>query len=958
MNILRKLTIKNLMKNKLRTIMTILGIMLSVGLITVIIGIFTGFIESSKISAIQANGNYTVTLLPVNTSDTEYGFTEENRRSFAENRNVQAAEVLENVTVAMNPHPSKSYQPYINIMSITTSAFDANNSTLKSGRYPEKDDELLLTNSFMRYSEKEYKVGDVIELETGKRVLILDFVNDDGEIEKREVNYVGSVNYIGDEYEKFVSEGKKKYTVVGILDNEGGQILNLTFNGSNAFTYRPPVHGEYMNLRLYDDAETNYNSVMAQIFGVDKDYLKKYQNRIQTGSYSETINTEFAELKKAFESKGVESYHVNMELIKAKHMFYEGMSSQEKSSALLSFMLIGIIIVIIVTASVFIIRNSFAMSVTERIRHYGMLASTGATPRQIRRSVFFEAILLGMISIPMGMAVGAGVTAALVVLVNKLLYSYLSGIKIVYDIPFIAVAAIFCLGMITVIMSALNAALTAAKISPLEAIRSNSFIKIGKKNKEKSYKVPELIKKLFGVGGCISWKNMKRSRKQYSTTVLSIIVSVAVYLAANSFIEYNLAALNVEEGEMLGSKYDLSVHIDGTECSKIRNNLDTVVSVKGADEYIYTVTGKEYTFIFNKNSIPEESLESPAFPGYLLDEDGNANIELSIVGLDDKTFESICKSAGKNIDECRYKGFLKNEYKLKNLYGDELYSFRISDDLNDISLTGYIQTEEYPDDYDFLDESNYDEDGLYIGPEPEITREEISVDIAGEIRDDFRLSDDSDTDGILFVSVDWFEKYKMDSAFMDIDINSSDPNALEDYYNELKENEDPIDDAENYIGIGNVYNKSRYISVIKSSLFLVKLFVYGFIIVISLIGITNIFNTITTNMNMRRKEFAMLRSVGMTNKEFNRMIRVESFIYTFKSLMIGLPVGLVFNFLLSMMYKNMNPGLYNKIGYIFPWKAVLICVLAVFVLLWVIMKFSLTKIRKMNIIETIRNNNI
>ena len=74
---------------------------------------------------------------------------------------------------------------------------------------------------------------------------------------------------------------------------------------------------------------------------------------------------------------------------------------------------------------------------------------------------------------------------------------------------------------------------------------------------------------------------------------------------------------------------------------------------------------------------------------------------------------------------------------------------------------------------------------------------------------------------------------------------------------------------------------------------LIQIFVYGFILVISLIGLTNIFNTITTNMRLRSKEFAMLRSVGMTNREFNRMVRLESLFYAVKALLIGIPLGVL-----------------------------------------------------------------
>ena len=150
-----------------------------------------------------------------------------------------------------------------------------------------------------------------------------------------------------------------------------------------------------------------------------------------------------------------------------------------------------------------------------------------------------------------------------------------------------------------------------------------------------------------------------------------------------------------------------------------------------------------------------------------------------------------------------------------------------------------------------------------------------------------------------------------------------------------------------------VYNVDKEVRANKSMLILVAIFLYGFIIVISLIGITNIFNTITTNMNLRSKEFAMLKSIGMTKHEFNKMIRLESLFYGVKSLIIGIPLGIIGSILI---YKAFEVG--NDLGYVIPWESIIIASIVVFLLISIIMHFSVKKINKQNIIETIRNDNI
>ena len=153
----------------------------------------------------------------------------------------------------------------------------------------------------------------------------------------------------------------------------------------------------------------------------------------------------------------------------------------------------------------------------------------------------------------------------------------------------------------------------------------------------------------------------------------------------------------------------------------------------------------------------------------------------------------------------------------------------------------------------------------------------------------------------------------------------------------------------------NVYikNNAENARQTKKLFLLIAIFLYGFIIVITLIGITNIFNTITTNMQLRRKEFAMLKSVGMTSNEFNRMIRLETIFMGSKSLFYGLPIGMVFSYLIYLKL-----GKPEGLPFAFPYMAVLIAVLAVFLLITGIMKYSMSKIKRQNTIETIRNDNV
>lgn len=158
-------------------------------------------------------------------------------------------------------------------------------------------------------------------------------------------------------------------------------------------------------------------------------------------------------------------------------------------------------------------------------------------------------------------------------------------------------------------------------------------------------------------------------------------------------------------------------------------------------------------------------------------------------------------------------------------------------------------------------------------------------------------------------------------------------------------------DSESYISI---FDYEEIVRQFNAVMLIVGIFVYGFIGVISLIGLTNIFNTISTNMQLRSKEFASLKSIGMTKKEFNRMIRLESLMYGIKSLLIGIPLGVLGVFAIFSAFSKGNVPM----SFVFPWKAILISIAAVFIVVWLIMKYSISKVNKQNIIETIRNDNI
>ena len=578
--------------------------------------------------------------------------------------------------------------------------------------------------------------------------------------------------------------------------------------------------------------------------------------------------------------------------------------------------LAAIIIAIVIVASVFVIRNSFAISITEKTRLYGMLASVGATSRQIRHNVLFEGFVLALIGIPLGILLGVGVVAILIELLNILLTDMLNGTSFVYSVPVFAIVLAAALSLLTILFSTLGSAFRASRIAPVDAVRGNNDIKI--KKKQKAYKSPKFIKKLFGMGGEIAYKNLKRSKKKYRTTVISIVVSVAVFIAVSSFIQYgteystkyyheidyNLSVDRMDfykEFDEINADFETLSQLDGVKNCRLEGILggyikrtDELKDVLTDDASIYNFTSAESDFYY-----------------------------LELLAFDDVTYKQKLKELGLDYNEVKDKGILINNFEYldenEHLQKGELFK---ADKVK--SLTVRESNDPANDEY-------------YKSFDVEIAKVYNST---PEALKHFRPSE---SDVYLLVSFDTLKNnYDIDYLSVGIYINAENANELEETISNLNGGQTFA-----------VYNVEKTANMYNAMTLVISIFAYGFIIVISLIGVTNIFNTITTNMRLRSKEFAMLKSIGMTKREFNRMIRLESLFYGVKSLIIGIPLGLLAGL---GIFKAFSINLATD--FVVPYTAIAISIVFVFAVVWLIMRFSISKVQKQNIIETIRNDNI
>ena len=859
MSILNKFTVKNLKLNKKRTIVTIIGIMLSTALICGVAGLVSSF-KASLINWIKVqDGNYHVAFHDIPVEKLKY---------VSENQKVKDYYLVGDVGWANLEDSTNDYKPYVHILEYDNKALKNLGVNLTEGRLPENSNEIVISEHIITNGRVVLKVGDEITLDVGKRVSsdgeelnennpllngnTLIVYDDETDLEEKKTEKV-------EETEHIENTTKKTYKIVGIMQRLSRE--DFSSPGYIVITHMDKIPEKIDISVLYKNP-------------------KEYEEIAK-------------DICKTFGIMSLNEIDINTELLR-----FEGVMSESMMTVL--YTIAGVIIAIIVISSVFVIRNSFSISVAEKNRQYGMLASIGATSKQIKRNVIFEGMIIGLIAIPLGIILGIVAIMILLQVVNYLLVDMLNNLSFIYSINPLAIVVSIVISLITIYLSCLIPAIRASKISPIESIRGNKDIK----TKAKKLRTSRLTKKIFGIGGVIASKNLKRSKKKYRTTVISLVVSIFIFISLSSILNLGTKVTGLYYKDF---KFNMYVSY-GTE-----EIYEELVKQDNVDNYAYyyqtslDFEGMKYASEFGKDQL-----------------NAYGDNMISLVAYNNEYFKNYIKELGLNPEDYKTVALLQDDEIRYNDDGsktiDRLYKIKPNDKIEvgrvDKTYNITISKCTADDSKPMGQEVTYYHDGVII----------VSEDFVKEV----------------------FGEDVENSSYMlsNLLINSKHPQELENTLNDL------IKVNTKYTGL-EVTNYDTYIDQQRRMVLVVKIFLYGFISVITLIGVTNIFNTITTNMILRSKEFAMLKSIGMSKKEFNKMIRLESIMYGAKSLLIGIPLGILGSY---GVYKAFAQGV--DVGYMIPYPAIIISIVFVFIIVGITMKYSLDKINKQNIIETIRKDNI
>lgn len=546
------------------------------------------------------------------------------------------------------------------------------------------------------------------------------------------------------------------------------------------------------------------------------------------------------------------------------------------------------------------------MTLEERQKQFGILRSIGASKRQIITLVLKEVLVLSALSIPLALLGSVGMIKLGLWVVNRLLDSAIS-LHIYYN--HLAIAILFTIFI--VLTSAIAPALKASKATSIQSIKKSP-----KKKRKKTKENYKLIKMLFGTEGEVAYKNIKRNGKKFLSTTSTLTISIVLFLIGSTFINY--AMENTDE-EL--QNYDAQIHLSYENA--LEENLQLVEDIenlKYADDIL----------ISKGTSLPIQSEDFTEEYKKIKEEDQL----MRVVGLDKKSYDRY-KTDARVYDD---KPLVYNKYTFIDV-GGSIYTGKTFKNTPKIEICENTETGEcyYLFDTVHLTDQNY-KNRFYD------TSIVMDIEHYDDLIDTYVSQHPSNFN---MEGVTYGEYLK---NVFSIYIDSKDFKKLDEEIQSLMKKY-----PDRNINYSNPALDAHEIFV---RFLVIKLMLYATIGFIALISISEMLNSINTNLYARAKELSMLRSIGLSKKGLNKMIRLENIFLVTRSIIHGIVLSLLI--IVSLRYVSSMQTMPNVEPRIipYPWKYIVISVILVIAIVLIATKFTASKIKKQNIIDSIRNDSI
>lgn len=890
MRIENKLTLSHLKENKRRTAVTVLGIIVSVAMITAVFAGVASYLDYYERSEISMFGEFHFSIRDITDEQIEMLENDSRIKSVGLQESGNGDNNGVKIIGGVNERLSTGY-----IHRVNDAFYEQMHWDNFTGAYPENENELIVRQEFIDKNNLDWKIGDTVTLRTGRRYTPGEIIT---------LTITGEYQY-GEEFDE---RAVQQFKITGILtgsckayeigdfysafSNSGGLYAMVTLEKVNPFSVKA------------------IKDITADLGITGKNYKR--------------------------------TVYLNDELL-AAHF-----SAEADSSLMKKIIPMGLIVLLIImAAAAALIYNAFGLSLSERTRYLGMLASVGATKQQKRRSVYFEGFILGIIGIPAGLLAGIGGIALTLRFLQDRLTAFLSpeyssDITMHTVVPLWSVMAVVLFSTVTIFISSLIPAKKASAITPIDAIKQSNDVKV----KAKRLKSPKLIRKIFGYEGELADKNLKRNGRKSRLITVSIALSAVLFLSVNYFCTVFTASNDISSDVPYQVEADLS-------CSKYYDEfvkeLDKISSI---DRY-YSIT--YYFFTYGQESISNGELIEPTNQDITKQDNTTQkysgvwdNVSIYVNAVEDEDFNALCEANG--IDYRKYYQYENDRWDINRpvvvmnnishkeeddpvftdkLIGEKIYNGNFVPDENIVTEDGEIGWKEIEIEdewytYEFGDFVAYDDDNYLC-----------------------HLNGARTISAYLPVSMSFPYSSQMlydeqESTMCLLGIETSDhKTAAEEIKNIFDNNEEFADGS-------CVIDVAENMQTVNNTVFVLQLFVYGFIALITLITVANIINTISTSIDTRRREFAMIKSVGAAPKGFKKMITLESMFYGVKSLVFAIPISIGISYLMNVLVAD------GKIPFELNILMYLAVIAAVFIIVGFSMLFSMSKIKNDNIVEALK----
>lgn len=611
----------------------------------------------------------------------------------------------------------------------------------------------------------------------------------------------------------------------------------------------------------------------------------------------------------------------------------------------------GILILLIMLGSVSMIYSAFSISVSDRTRQFGLLSSAGASRKQLRKCVRQEALLVSAAGIPAGIVCGlAGIWITLQAVQEQFRSLTASQLSIQMKVEPLAIGIAAAVAFLTVWISAWVPSKRAMRVTAIEAIRQNQDIR----TQGRPVHISGVMLRLFGLEGLLAKKYFRRSKKKYRATIISMALSVMIFIASAA---YGTALSSVFEREIYVHEADL-VYSYGSEAKMEQLN----AWLRQEPQVEKTAWSRWDNFFIGKD---ENYVEEQYYldNGMEVLDDGDGCWVAGVCYMDEETYREVVRE--NRLDESVFldtdnpPAILVNYGRTLN-YGEgnsrSMVEYKYVREGTD-HLT-VVERKNLPDGIPEAEQDEWISYMLWEGTtgrwmmnyeninsgeqrqEPAATHE-IAV---GALIDDLPLGADS---GALIYPMSACPESLKEETTGNISI------TVKDYQEALRSLDQYLEEHNMGKGDGYISDLYKQEQDSRNIVAMLEVFSIGFTVLMTLITAVNVFHTISTSLTLRRRDFAMLRSVGMTPREMNRMLNYECLIYGVKCLIYGVPLGVLMACLIQMVLMQADLQTVTIAWQIYP-----AAVFLVWILVWLSTCYARARLRRHSLIEDLKNDNI